>query len=167
MRLALRQRLENDEGGFTLIELMVVVLIIAILLAISIPTFLGARQRAEHRSTQSNIRNALTVERTYFTDNGTYTASSALMTAIEPSVGYLSPPAVPAPGAKEVEVALGGTNDVCITGQSRDAQFFSIVDEATGPTAGIWYTTSNLSTAVACDAAAGVVGTQTPSGGGW
>jgi len=44
----LRKR-RNDEEGFTLIELMVVVLIIAILLAIAIPTFLGARERANDR----------------------------------------------------------------------------------------------------------------------
>jgi type IV pilus assembly protein PilA len=39
----------SGEAGFTLIELMVVVLIIAILIAIAIPTFLGARSRAQDR----------------------------------------------------------------------------------------------------------------------
>ena len=46
------------EAGFTLIELMVVVLLIAILIAIAIPTFLGARSRAQDRAAQSNLRNA-------------------------------------------------------------------------------------------------------------
>src|SRR4051795_12475232 len=70
-RARLAQR-HADEGGFTLIELMVVVLIIAILIAIAIPTFLGARQRAQDRAVQSNLRNALTAEKTYYTDNQTY-----------------------------------------------------------------------------------------------
>src|SRR5437763_8482530 len=38
------------------------------LLAIAIPTFLGARSRAQDRAAQSNLRNALTAEKTYYTD---------------------------------------------------------------------------------------------------
>src|ERR1700733_12699297 len=48
------------EAGFTLIELMVVLLIIAILLAIAIPTFLGVTGSANDRAAQSNLTNALT-----------------------------------------------------------------------------------------------------------
>ena len=83
MREQLRKRLEGrTEEGFTLIELMVVVLIIAILLAIAIPSFLGARGKAQDRAAQSNVRNALTAEKTYFTDNQAYTATSTALSAI-------------------------------------------------------------------------------------
>src|SRR6201982_3709221 len=85
---AIHNRLNNDERGFTLIELMVVVLIIAILIAIAIPTFLGARQRAQDKQAQSNIRNALTTEKTYYVDNQAYTATAANLSAIENSLDF-------------------------------------------------------------------------------
>ncbi len=67
----LRMRREDDKG-FTLIELMVVVLIISILVAIAVPTFMGARTRAQDRSAQSTARNALTTGRILFTDDGDF-----------------------------------------------------------------------------------------------
>lgn len=77
----LRRRRE-DEQGFTLIELMVVVLIIAILIAIAIPTFLGAQNRARDRAAQSDLRNAYTAARTISTDyEGFFKTSSAACTA--------------------------------------------------------------------------------------
>lgn len=56
------------EDGFTLVELMVVILIIAILIAIAIPTFLGARTRAQDRAAQSELRNTLTAAKVLFAD---------------------------------------------------------------------------------------------------
>jgi len=69
------------EAGFTLIELMVVLLIIAILLAIAIPTFLGVTNTAGDRSAQSNLTNALTEAKALYQVNQSYTTASGAYTA--------------------------------------------------------------------------------------
>lgn len=81
----IKQRMNREDEGFTLIELMVVLLIIAILLAIAIPTFLGARNTANARSTQENLRNALTAEATNWTSNQTFSSN---LSAAEPSLKW-------------------------------------------------------------------------------
>jgi type IV pilus assembly protein PilA len=135
----LRRRLQGErEGGFTLIELMVVVLIIAILIAIAIPTFLGARTRAQDRAAQSNLRNALTAEKAYYTDNQAYssdvTATGALKT-IEPSLTWAASAAPSVAGSVYVGTATsaGGTaNDTVYLGaKSASGSCFYIKDQAT------------------------------------
>ena len=114
-RLAARQD-ENSEGGFTLIELMVVVMIIAILVGIAIPAFLGARKRAQDTASKSNLRNALSTAQTVFTDNQTYDTSTNLVAALageEPSLTFKDHAASSAK-AKEISIqtvqTAGGTS---------------------------------------------------------
>src|SRR4051794_32817135 len=103
----IERRRNGNEEGFTLIELMVVVLIIAILIAIAIPTFLGARNRAQDRGAQSNIRNAFTAEKTSYTDKSQYSNDvTTTLPGIEPSLHWF---------ADEVPGAGNQTNEVSVT----------------------------------------------------
>src|SRR5919197_2118818 len=106
MREQLRKRLEGrTEEGFTLIELMVVVLIIAILLAIAIPTFLGARTRAQDRAAQTSLRYGLVAAKTLYLDAQDYSqATPAALAAAAPGVTYQ---AADSTGPREVSVGAG------------------------------------------------------------
>jgi len=60
------------EDGFTLVELLVVMIIIAILLAIAIGFHLQARERAGDATARANLRIAVPAVEIYHSDNGTY-----------------------------------------------------------------------------------------------
>jgi type IV pilus assembly protein PilA len=134
----LRRRLNKDEQGFTLIELMVVVLIIAILIAIAIPTFLGAQNRARDRGAQSNLRNALTAAKTVATDNsGQFDLVD--LTALGDAEGSLTfVDTVPAAINKEIVVAGGGVEATPVTDwmlfydKSASGTWFGIATNSSG-----------------------------------
>jgi len=82
----------GEDAGFTLIELMVVLLILAILLAIAIPTFLGVTKSANDRAAQSNLNTALLNAKAQYQQNSqAYPATGTLVTALqsaEPSLSF-------------------------------------------------------------------------------
>ena len=145
----LRRRLRRTEDeGFTLIELMVVVLIIAILLAIAIPTVLGARSRAQNRAAESQLRNALTAEKTVYTDNQQYTATTGTLATAEPSLNWQAwGTAFGSTPGNQVDVEAENTtadtnNELCLSGKSASGNYYGILDvgQADGTwTAGTFY----------------------------
>jgi type IV pilus assembly protein PilA len=90
-------RRDGEDAGFTLIELMVVLLILAILLAIAIPTFLGVTKSANDRAAQSNLNTAITNAKALYQAQGqSYTSTTvntpalfaASLQSAEPSLTF-------------------------------------------------------------------------------
>lgn len=75
----------QEESGFTLVELLVVMLILGILAAIAVPSFFSQRDKAKDADAKALTRTAQTAMETYANENeGQYTgATSAALIAIE------------------------------------------------------------------------------------
>lgn len=119
----LRQR-SQSESGFTLVELLVVMLILGLLAAIAVPSFFNQRDKARDADAKAGVRTAQTAMETYATDNGgAYTgATVALLEGIENTLNDVN--LAPAP------VVTAGTYTVSAT--STTGNVFNISRAADG-----------------------------------
>ena len=128
------REVHRHEQGFTLIELMMVVLIIAILVAVLVPVFLGASNRAKDRAMQSSLRNALIAAKTVYSDKADYTQAdpAALTTATGVgSLTFVDGSTAPS-GQNNVSVAPVSANYIVFGGLSKSGSCFYLSDDASG-----------------------------------
>jgi type IV pilus assembly protein PilA len=91
--------------GFTLVELLVVVLIIAILAAIALPLYLSAVADSQVKTARANMQTIANAEQAYRVRTGVYTNSIALLSG---DLGNTSGPSGPT-GRAPYAIAVPGT----------------------------------------------------------
>lgn len=119
----------NEESGFTLVELLVVMLILGILAAIAIPAFFSQRDKGYDSDAKANARTVQTALETYAVDNGgKYTgATMANLAAIEGTITNMS-----GTGGGSVSIGTPAAATYTIVATSDSANTFTISRAATG-----------------------------------
>lgn len=118
----------DDETGFTLIELLMVVTIIGVLLAIAVPTFLGARGRSNDRAAQTLVRNLLVSAKTAEISG---TASASSIQADEPTLHVVDANAPAQAKESEVSVwvdAVAGERFMILASRSASGSCFAVLE---------------------------------------
>jgi type IV pilus assembly protein PilA len=77
----------TDERGFTLVEILVVILMLGILAMIALPSFLGQRDKGQDTEAQTMVRTAMVALRTYETDHDTFDVEREDLEKVEPAIG--------------------------------------------------------------------------------
>jgi type IV pilus assembly protein PilA len=141
----------RNDDGFSLIELMIVVLIVAVLLAVAIPTFLGARQKAQDRDAQANLRTGLTAIKTAYVDGQSYVTAASQLASIEPSLTFVSGAGASSSSRQVIAVNAVDDQSVGMAVLASDGVCWQLFDAA-GNTAGTTYGSVRASTSATCTA---------------
>jgi type II secretion system protein G len=114
--------LRGRENGFTLVEVLVVMVIIGLLAAIAIPSFFKQHNKANDASAKESVRTAQTAMETYSTDHsGSYAGAAVTdLQAIEPTVR----PSTEIRGTGGTGTT--GNNNYRVTVTSADGRMFSV-----------------------------------------
>lgn len=126
----------NVKRGFTLIELVMVIVIISVLAAIIVPKFVGQRAQAEIAQTKANLQTLRSAVQVYYAnEGGSYPSSLAKLTEAGSVTGEIYMSKIPTPSVKNTDGESASaftysstTGNVTITLTGVDANGDTIAD---------------------------------------
>ena len=105
----------RSEDGFTLIEVLTVLVIMAILLAVAVGFQAGARERASTAAAKANIRSAVPAIEAYRADHGTYAGMTEAVLKSQYS-----------PGVSGIVVVSAAATEYCVRATEGGSSWFKL-----------------------------------------
>ena len=117
----------RDEAGFSLVEMLVVMIILGIFMTIPLGVYLHMRERAENSAAEINVREALPATALYYANNETYSGMNrAELEALADGILLSAEPVLSGDGGKFcIESTNNGRSESALTNPGKSIHSYT------------------------------------------